>query len=83
MAFGAFIRVRNFDCLWIESSPLTCSACDIIFVYRYEERIEAHEVLAESFAENYEDAKQDLGYDINAQSKLYEEQEVRWSIYLW
>eukprot|EP00750_Incisomonas_marina_P009130 INCI15817.2.p1 GENE.INCI15817.2~~INCI15817.2.p1 ORF type:complete len:1033 (-),score=324.57 INCI15817.2:3273-6371(-) len=43
-------------------------------LYEYEEHIEQFEVLAESFAENFEDAKADLGFDLEAQGKLYAEQ---------
>ena len=46
----------------------------IDMLYEYEERIEEYEVLAESFAENFEDAKSDLAFDVEAQARLYEEQ---------
>ena len=44
-------------------------------LYEYEERVEEFEVLAESFAENFEDGKADLGFDLEAQGRLYAEHE--------
>ena len=60
-------------CPWVAAEQMRFlqSWCPL----RYEERIEQYEVLTESFAENYEDSKGDLGVDLEAQNKLYKDQE--------